>query len=87
MSYTQFFFFFFFACSNTVLSGFICLFVSSFIFRGQDILGILTKVNNEVSQKEGTVIINNDEIDAKMTPQPLFTLRKLLVFRAPKVRT
>ncbi|XP_051750962.1 caspase-22 isoform X2 [Ctenopharyngodon idella] len=52
--------------------------------RGQDILGILTKVNNEVSQKEGTVIINNDEIDAKMTPQPLFTLRKLLVFRAPK---
>ncbi|XP_048043291.1 caspase-22 [Megalobrama amblycephala] len=52
--------------------------------RGQDILRILTKVNNEVSQREGKVTINEVEIDAKMTPQPLFTLRKLLVFRAPK---
>ncbi|KAK9974771.1 hypothetical protein ABG768_022848 [Culter alburnus] len=52
--------------------------------RGQDILRILTKVNNKVSQKEGIVKINDVKMDAKMTPQPLFTLRKLLVFRAPK---
>uniref|UniRef100_A0A673HTL1 Caspase 22, apoptosis-related cysteine peptidase n=1 Tax=Sinocyclocheilus rhinocerous TaxID=307959 RepID=A0A673HTL1_9TELE len=30
---------------------------------------------------------NNDIVDAKMTPQPQFTLRKLLIFKAPKVRT
>ncbi|XP_067295293.1 caspase-22 [Pseudorasbora parva] len=52
--------------------------------RGQDILGILTKVNNEVSREEGILIKNNEEIDVKMTPQPFFTLTKLLVFRAPK---
>ncbi|KAK7164275.1 hypothetical protein R3I94_002862 [Phoxinus phoxinus] len=52
--------------------------------RDQDILSILTKVNNEVSRKEGIIKINNDEIDAKMTPQPSFSLTKLLVFRAPK---
>lgn len=62
--------------------------VSSFIFRGQDILRILTNVNNDVSRKEGTIKNkNNDKVDAKMTPQPQFTLRKLLIFKAPKVRT
>ncbi|XP_077058299.1 caspase-8-like [Siphateles boraxobius] len=52
--------------------------------RDQDILSILTKVNDEVSKKEGIIIKDKKKIDAKMTPQPLFTLRKLLVFRAPK---
>ncbi|XP_056116037.1 caspase-22 [Rhinichthys klamathensis goyatoka] len=52
--------------------------------RDQDILRILTKVNDEVSRKEGTINKDNKVIDAKMTPQPHFTLRKLLVFRAPK---
>lgn len=61
--------------------------VSSFIFRGQDILRILTNVNNDVSRKEGIIKKNNDTVDAKMTPQPQFTLRKLLIFKAPKVRT
>ncbi len=40
--------------------------VSSFIFRDQDILRILTNVNNDVSSEK---------------------LRKLLIFKAPKVRT
>lgn len=63
--------------------------VSSFIFRGQDILRILTHVNNDVSLKEGKIRQNKnkDRVDAKMTPQPQFTLRKLLIFKAPKVRT
>lgn len=62
--------------------------VSSFIFRGQDILRILTNVNNDVSREEGIIVKeNNDTVDAKMTPQPQFTLRKLLIFKAPKVRT
>ncbi len=62
--------------------------VSSFIFRGQDILRILTNVNNDVSRKEGFIEKeNNDRVDAKMTPQPQFTLRKPLIFKAPKVRT
>ncbi len=62
--------------------------VSSCIFRGQDILRILTNVNNDVSRKEGTIKNkNNDIVDAKMTPQPQFTLRKPLIFKAPKVRT
>lgn len=62
--------------------------VSSFIFRGQDILRILTNVNNDVSLKEGKIRLKNkDRVDAKMTPQPQFTLRKLLIFKAPKVRT
>lgn len=53
--------------------------------QGQDILRILTNVNNDVSRKEGIIKKeNNDTVDAKMTPQPQFTLRKLLIFKAPK---
>lgn len=55
--------------------------------QGQDILRILTNVNNDVSLKEGKIRLkNNDTVDAKMTPQPQFTLRKLLIFKAPKGR-
>ncbi|XP_016321787.1 caspase-8-like isoform X3 [Sinocyclocheilus anshuiensis] len=53
--------------------------------RDQDILRILTNVNNDVSREEGIIEDeNNDIVDAKMTPQPQFTLRKLLIFKAPK---
>ncbi|XP_043095770.1 caspase-22 [Puntigrus tetrazona] len=53
--------------------------------QGQDILRILTHVNNEVSLEEGFIQDKNNEIvDAKMIPQPQFTLRKLLIFKAPK---
>uniref|UniRef100_A0A8C1VPN5 Caspase-8 n=1 Tax=Cyprinus carpio TaxID=7962 RepID=A0A8C1VPN5_CYPCA len=56
--------------------------------QGQDILRILTHVNNDVSLKEGKIRQNKnkDRVDAKMTPQPQFTLRKLLIFKAPKGR-
>ncbi len=51
-------------------------------------MSILTRVNNDVSRKEGIIEIKkNDKIDAKMTPQQLSTLRKHLIFKAPKVRT
>ncbi len=50
-------------------------------------MSILTRVNNDVSREEGTIVIKNDIIDAKMTPQQLSTLRKHLIFKAPKVRT
>ncbi|XP_056313606.1 caspase-22 [Danio aesculapii] len=52
--------------------------------RGHDILSILTKVNNDVSLKEGYLEVNKDRVDAKVTPQPIFTLRKLLIFRPLK---
>lgn len=53
--------------------------------KGQDILRILTNVNNDVSRKKVSIEKeNNDKVDAKMTPQPQFTLRKLLIFKAPK---
>ncbi|XP_052412135.1 caspase-22 isoform X2 [Carassius gibelio] len=52
--------------------------------QGQDILRILTNVNNDVSRKEGKIKINKDTVDAKMTPQPKFTLRKLLILKPPK---
>ncbi|KAK2911147.1 hypothetical protein Q8A67_003280 [Cirrhinus molitorella] len=52
--------------------------------QGQDILRILTNVNNDVSRREGILIMNKKIVDAKMTPQPQFTLRKLLIFKAPK---
>lgn len=52
--------------------------------QGQDILTILTNVNNDVSRKEAIIKINNDIVDAKMTPQQLSTLRKHLIFKAPK---
>ncbi|KAF4112841.1 caspase-22 isoform X2 [Onychostoma macrolepis] len=52
--------------------------------QGQDILTILTNVNNDVSLKEGTMLKNNDRVDAKVTPQQLSTLRKHLIFKAPK---
>ncbi|XP_065130850.1 caspase-3-like [Paramisgurnus dabryanus] len=55
--------------------------------RDQDILKILTTVNNDVSTKEGLVIINEKIIDAKMVPQPHFTLRKTLIFRVPEGRS
>nr|XP_055046107.1 caspase-7-like [Misgurnus anguillicaudatus] len=52
--------------------------------RGQDILKILTTINNDVSRREGTVVINNEIIDAKQVPEPHFTLRKTLIFRVPE---
>ncbi|XP_055046107.2 caspase-3-like [Misgurnus anguillicaudatus] len=52
--------------------------------RGQDILKILTTVNNDVSSREGTIKINKKRIDAKMVPEPHFTLRKTLIFRVPE---
>ncbi|XP_043916442.1 caspase-8 [Protopterus annectens] len=42
--------------------------------RGDDLLTILTKVNNEVSKKLDT------ERNAKQMPQPKFTLRKKIIF-------
>ncbi|KAL0194325.1 hypothetical protein M9458_012621 [Cirrhinus mrigala] len=51
--------------------------------QGQDILTILTNVNNDVSRNEGTVEMNNDTVDAKMTPEARSTLRKRLIFKAP----
>ncbi|XP_073697142.1 caspase-22 isoform X2 [Garra rufa] len=54
----------------------------------QDILGILTNVNDDVSRREDFIINEkNDKVDAKMTPQPKFTLRKLLIFKAPKKKS
>ncbi|XP_059405270.1 caspase-22 [Carassius carassius] len=53
----------------------------------KDILRILTIVNNDVSHKEDKIKLKRDTVDAKMTPQPKFTLRKLLIFKPPKVRT
>ncbi|XP_073808219.1 caspase-22 [Danio rerio] len=52
--------------------------------RGHDILTILTKVNNDVSLKEGSLKVKNEIVDAKVTPQPIFTLRKLLIFKPLK---
>ncbi|XP_036412129.1 caspase-22 [Colossoma macropomum] len=50
---------------------------------GDDILTILTKVNEEVSRKEGLEKVNQTTCDAKMTPEPRFTLTKKLIFRIP----
>lgn len=54
--------------------------------RSEDILKILIDVNDDVSRREATVMINNKEIDAKQIPEPQFTLRKTLIFRVPGVR-
>ena len=43
--------------------------------RHEDILSILTAVNNDVSQRGGTL---------KQMPQPAFTLRKKLIFPVPQ---
>ncbi|XP_017547313.1 caspase-8-like [Pygocentrus nattereri] len=50
---------------------------------GDDILTILTKVNEEVSRMEGDEIVNETTCDAKMTPEPRFTLTKKLIFKIP----
>ncbi|XP_017547315.1 caspase-8-like isoform X2 [Pygocentrus nattereri] len=58
--------------------------------RGDDILTILTRVNNEVSRKVGEVEVQQSRCCcfsfvtthvAKMTPEPCYTLRKKLIFR------
>ncbi|XP_066514005.1 caspase-8-like [Hoplias malabaricus] len=51
--------------------------------RGEDILTILTNVNKEVSRKEGRIEIQQKKYDAKMTPEPRFTLTRKLIFRIP----
>ncbi|XP_061083023.1 caspase-8-like isoform X2 [Conger conger] len=48
--------------------------------RGEDILTILTRVNQEVSGREGALRSQNGQ-----TPDPRFTLRKRLVFPVPTV--
>ncbi|KAI4894786.1 hypothetical protein NFI96_016329, partial [Prochilodus magdalenae] len=51
---------------------------------GEDIMAILTKVNDEVSRMEGKEKINTTTCDAKMTPDMRsFTLRKKMIFRIP----
>ncbi|XP_073716896.1 caspase-22 [Misgurnus anguillicaudatus] len=55
--------------------------------QGRDILKILTDVNDDVSRKEATVRINKKIIEAKMVPEPHFTLRKTLIFRVPEGRS
>ncbi|KAG7467394.1 hypothetical protein MATL_G00152870 [Megalops atlanticus] len=51
--------------------------------KGEDILTILTKVNEEVSLKEGRLWTANGLQLAKQIPSPRFTLRKRLVFPVP----
>ncbi|XP_076838094.1 caspase-7-like [Brachyhypopomus gauderio] len=52
---------------------------------GDDILTVLTRVNDEVSKKEGKVKDKQtgEYYDAKATPIASFTLRKKLIFRKP----
>ncbi|XP_076837671.1 caspase-7-like [Brachyhypopomus gauderio] len=52
---------------------------------GDDILTVLTRVNDEVSKKEGKVKDKQtgEYYDAKETPISSFTLRKKLIFRKP----
>ncbi|XP_076837156.1 caspase-7-like isoform X2 [Brachyhypopomus gauderio] len=52
---------------------------------GDDILTVLTRVNDEVSKKEGKVKDKKTRqlYDAKETPISSFTLRKKLIFRKP----
>ncbi|KAJ8350280.1 hypothetical protein SKAU_G00254100 [Synaphobranchus kaupii] len=55
--------------------------------RREDILTILTRVNEEVSRREGVLSSPNGPQLAKQTPDPRFTLRKRLVFPVPNVPT
>ncbi|KAL4608926.1 caspase-8-like [Arapaima gigas] len=55
--------------------------------RGEDILTILTRVNEEVSRKEGNMLCSSKFQLAKQIPEPAFTLRKRLVFRVPAMDT
>ncbi|KAL6467651.1 hypothetical protein MHYP_G00233280 [Metynnis hypsauchen] len=55
----------------------------TYFLSGDDILTILTKVNEEVSRKEGVEKVNETTCDAKMTPEPRFTFTKKLIFRIP----
>lgn len=48
--------------------------------RGEDILSILTKVNNDVSKKE---YLKKGKTNMKQMPQPAYTLRRKLVFPIP----
>ncbi|KAJ8389787.1 hypothetical protein AAFF_G00114930 [Aldrovandia affinis] len=51
--------------------------------RREDILSILTRVNEEVSSREGTLWNEDGPLVAKQAPDPRFTLRKRLVFPVP----
>ncbi|KAJ8252904.1 hypothetical protein GJAV_G00206850 [Gymnothorax javanicus] len=51
--------------------------------RREDILTILTRVNDEVSRREGVLPCLNGPRTSKQTPEPRFTLRKRLVFPVP----
>ncbi|XP_053328225.1 caspase-8-like isoform X2 [Spea bombifrons] len=55
----------------------VCKNLAEMVPRGEDILSILTKVNNDVSLKE------DQEGNRKQMPQPTYTLRKKLIFPAP----
>ncbi|KAI1899138.1 hypothetical protein AGOR_G00058450 [Albula goreensis] len=51
--------------------------------RREDILSILTRVNEQVSRREGTLWKENGVQMVKQVPDPRFTLRKRLVFHVP----
>ncbi|KAG5833939.1 hypothetical protein ANANG_G00281240 [Anguilla anguilla] len=53
--------------------------------RGEDILTILTRVNEEVSRREGDLCSQYGPQLAKQMPDPRFTLRKRLVFPVPSI--
>lgn len=55
----------------------ICIFCIFFLFRGIDLLSILTKVNADVSQKSDAAGIR------KQMPQPAFSLTKRVIFPIP----
>ncbi|XP_064167557.1 caspase 20, apoptosis-related cysteine peptidase isoform X1 [Anguilla rostrata] len=53
--------------------------------RREDILTILTRVNEEVSRREGDLCSQYGPQLAKQMPDPRFTLRKRLVFPVPSI--
>uniref|UniRef100_A0AAY5EEB3 Caspase-8 n=2 Tax=Electrophorus electricus TaxID=8005 RepID=A0AAY5EEB3_ELEEL len=63
----------------------LCKHIRESSVRGDDILTILSRVNDEVSRIEGRVKDEKTEefCDAKATPICSFTLRKKLIFRKP----
>lgn len=61
----------------------LCIHLKAGSQRGEDILGILTEVNNDVSKKVGYEIVKKVEVEAKMIPEHRITLRKKLIFRIP----
>ncbi|XP_018581466.1 caspase-8-like [Scleropages formosus] len=65
----------------------LCQALSAYCPRGEDILTILTRVNEVVSREEGKMVCNNRFQVAKQIPEPAFTFTKRLVFRVPGLDT